>query len=414
MKPCLRSKMSAGQFWAGRWMLATLLLLGAVCGLRAQSGESYEARRTQALELCKSHRYIEAYPILEKLHEEKSDDKAVLENLSYAMIIHAATLTDKPARKQERARARKLAEEAKALGPIGNLTKMVTEIREDGEETAFSDKAEIQAVMEEGERAFAKGELDEALDAYQRALAIDPQQYHAALFLGDVNYRKKNHEQAARWFQRAIEIDPNIETAYRYWGDDLMGQGRKEEARDKFMEAVVAEPYANRAWMGLAQWAKAEKFTLSHPAIKPLGKVEDTGKNNTTITIDPSSLNPQAKDDGTDAWFAYTLFRAGWHTEEFRKKHTTEKEYRHSLAEEMDGFQGVVNQVNDGLKNKKIKHLDPALAALLKISEEGLLESFILISRPDQGIAMDYPAYRNAHREKIRQYLREWILHAGN
>ena len=71
----------------------------------------------------------------------------------------------------------------------------------------------------------------------------------------------------------------------------------------------------------------------------------------------------------------------------------------------------VVGQVKEGLKKKKIKQLDSALATLVKLADEELLEAFVLISRPDQGIAKDYPAYRDAHREKIRKYITEWIIH---
>jgi hypothetical protein len=63
------------------------------------------------------------------------------------------------------------------------------------------------------------------------------------------------------------------------------------------------------------------------------------------------------------------------------------------------------------MKKKEIQQLDPALAALVEISDEGLLESYILISRADKGISLDYPTYRDVHREKIRQYITEWIIH---
>jgi tetratricopeptide (TPR) repeat protein len=92
----------------------------------------------------------------------------------------------------------------------------VLSVPEDGGEMAFSGTAEVQAAMREGEAAFVKGDLDAAVAAYARALALDPHQYDAALFTGDVSFKKKDHEQADKWFARAVEIDPNRETAYRY------------------------------------------------------------------------------------------------------------------------------------------------------------------------------------------------------
>jgi hypothetical protein len=196
----------------------------------------------------------------------------------------------------------------------------------------------------------------------------------------------------------------------------LVAQGRLSEAKEKFINAIVAQPYLRISWMGLSQWAPKQKLTLGHPQINPPGRVEDKGKDDkgrsqTTITLDLTMLNPNPKKDGSNAWFIYTLSKAVWHGERFQKEFPDEKEYRHSLAEEVDGFQMVAGQVQEGIKKKEIKKLDPALAMLVKLSDEGLLEAFVLVSRADQGIAKDYPVYRDAHREKIRQYINEWIIH---
>ncbi len=401
-----------GLEWAA--VLCILFLFLAFAPVRtfsAQTDESYQARRARAFALYESNKFVDALPLLEKLHAEKPDDVAVLEGLSFATVAHSATLTDPVQRKQERARARKLAEEAKAAGDSSALLKIVLEIPEDGGDLAFAGNAAVQAAMQEGEAAFAKGEMDAAIAAYGRALALDPHQYDAAVFTGDVYFKQKDHEQADKWFSRAVEIDPNREIAYRYWGDDLMAQGRASEAKEQFISAVVAEPYNQRSWMGLSQWAKNQKLMLGFPRIVSPNQIEDKGKNQTTITIDPSTMGANAKQDGTDAWFSYTLFRAAWHGDKFKQTFPAEKEYRHSLPEEVEGLQAVVDQVKEATKKKKIQQLDPALASLVKLSDEGLLEAYVLISRVDKGISQDYPAYRDAHREKIRQYITEWVIH---
>jgi tetratricopeptide (TPR) repeat protein len=393
------------------WILGIVLAV-APCSL-AQTDGGYEARRAQAFALYDSNKLVDALPLLEKLHAEKPGDVAVLERLSFSTVAHSATLADASARKQERARARKLGEEAKAAGDESALLKVVLEIPEDGGEMQFSDRAAVQAAIQEGEAAFAKGEMEAAVAAYGRALALDPHSYDAALFTGDVYFKEKNHEQADQWFSRAVEIDPNRETAYRYWGDDLVAQGRASEAKEQFIGAIVAEPYNQRSWMGLSQWAKHENKMLGNPRIVSPNQIEDKGKNQTNITIDPSTLQPNAKKDGSDAWFSYTLFRAAWHGEKFQKEFPAEKEYRHSLPEEVEGLQAVVDRVREGIKKREIQQLDPALASLVKLSDEGLLEPYVLIGRVDKGISLDYPAYRDAHREKIRQYITEWIIHAA-
>ena len=393
------------------YVLCLALTLPLTPSLSAQTDDSYETRRAQAFALYNSHKMVDARPLLEKLHAEKPGDTVVLERLSFATLAGAAALSDPVERKQERARARKLADEAKAAGDQSDLIKIVLQVPEDGGEMGFSGPAAVQATMQEGEAAFVKGDLDAAIAAYARAIELDPSNYDAVLFTGDVYYKKKDHEQADKWFSRAVEIDPNHETAYRYWGDDLTAQGRSSEAKEQYVSAIVAQPYDQRSWMGLSQWAKSQKMVLGHPRIVPPNQIEDKGKNQTNITIDSSTLLGGVKKDGTDTWFFYTLYRAVWHGEKFQKEFPAEKEYRHSLPEEVDGFQGVVNRVKEKIKKKEIQQLDPALAILVKLSDEDLLEPYILISRADKGISQDYPAYRDAHREKVRQYIAEWIIH---
>ena len=404
-----------------RWLALILIIsLVAAPATRAQTDDSYESRRKRAIELSKLGLYVDALPLFEKLHEEKPNDGGVLEALSFATLAHAATLSDPAARKEERIKARKLAFEAQAAGDNSNMLKTLLELPEDGSEPSFSNSPEVEAAMREGESAFAKGDQDTAIAAYNRALVLDPKQYAAALFLGDVYFKKGDHPRAGEWFLKAIQIDPNRETAYRYWGDDLVAQGKMNEAKEQFIKAVVAQPYQRISWMGLSQWAQRQKLTLKNPAINPpaTAKVEDKGKDEkghsqTNITIDASMFDSKAKRDGTDAWFIYTLSKAVWHGERFQKEFPNEKEYRHSLAEEMDGLQMAVSQVREKQKKKEIKQLDPALASLVKLSDEGLLEAFVLISRADTGIVKDYEAYRDLHREKIAQYISEWMIQPG-
>ena len=126
--------------------------------------------------------------------------------------------------------------------------------------------------------------------AWFESLAIGSDRRH-----GDVYFKNEDHEQADQWFAREVEIDPNRETGYRFWGDDLVAQGRASEAKEQFINAVVADPYNQRSWMALSQWAKGQKIVLGNPRIVPPNQIEDKGKSQTNITIDPSTLQAGAK-----------------------------------------------------------------------------------------------------------------------
>ena len=55
---------------------------------------------------------------------------------------------------------------------------------------------------------------------------------------------------------------------------------------------------------------------------------------------------------------------------------------------------------------------DPDLALLKKISDAGMLESYVLLSTPDRGIAIDYLAYREKHRQQPEDYLSQHVIPA--
>ena len=80
------------------------------------------------------------------------------------------------------------------------------------------------------------------------------------------------------------------------------------------------------------------------------------------------------------------------------------------MAEEADALRGVVSVAT---ADKKNKNLSPSLTRLKKLDEEGLLESYILLARPDEGIAQDYPEYLKQNRDKLRRYMVQYVMKGG-
>jgi hypothetical protein len=62
-------------------------------------------------------------------------------------------------------------------------------------------------------------------------------------------------------------------------------------------------------------------------------------------------------------------------------------------------------------KEGKLKQLAPDLEQLVKLHDEGLLEAYVLFARVREvnSVAVDYPAYRKEHRDKLRRYLLEYL-----
>ena len=255
--------------------------------------------------------------------------------------------------------------------------------------------------MQKAEAAFSRGEMDAALELYQKALKIDPKLYHAALFSGDVYSHKQKYADAETWYQRAIAIDPYIETAYRYSATPLMKQGKHAEARDRYIEAWITEPYSKFAINGIVQWGEITRTALAHPQIDtPKLQPGKDGKMETTLTVNP------VMDDGGLAWAAYITTREDWSKRKFALEFPAEKAYRHTAREEADALRSVVTTA----KTLKPKKLNEQIALIEQMDKDGVLEAYVLMATPDKGIAADHAAYLRANRDKLRLYVSKYVI----
>ncbi|HVF87302.1 MAG TPA: tetratricopeptide repeat protein [Pyrinomonadaceae bacterium] len=394
-------------------MICVVLFLGAVLTATSAAQEAADAQpeRNLAFQLVEQSKFAEATPLLEKVVAANPSDAAAWERLGWSLLMNARTHKDSAMRKQVRERARAALLRVRDLGRNSEMTRLGLEELSQADPAAvvFSENKDADKAMHEGETAYARGDLDKAIGAYERALNLDPKLYHAALFAGDMYYKKKDWGKAGEWFTRAIAINPDVETAHRYWGDALMqGQNKKDESLDKFIEAIIAEPYNRNAQMGLRQWGQSFRVSLAHPRIQPPNSMRSEG-NKVTLNIDPKTLD---SGDGSNHWLMYDLTRVAWAKGDFSKNFPDEKVYRHSLREEAAALRMVADFAAKDLKSGKTKSLEPSLATLVKLNEEGLLEAYILLARADQGIARDYDAYRQANRDKLRRYLKEYVVAA--
>ncbi|MDX6611522.1 MAG: hypothetical protein QOD75_708 [Blastocatellia bacterium] len=396
-----------------RLAILMVCLSAILATVNGQTPENLDDLKERVSVLLKQTKYTEAVPLLEKIVAAEPDGAGGHYFLASAILGLIPNTKDEGGKTQLRLRARAEFLKAKELGHTApNLDAMIESLPPNGAgPDAFSDHAQADKFMNEGEASFSQGKLDEAFKAYQKALAIDPKLYHAALFSGDVQMQKGDFAQAEVWYQRAITIDPNKETAYRYSATPLMKQQKFDEARDRYIEAFITEPYNSFTVAGFTQWAQATRTPLAHPKIDIPTSVTFDEKGDVKINLDSSALLG-GKDDGSFAWISYGATRTTWHKEKFKQTFPGEGSYRHTLAEEADALRSVITLAT---ADKETKNLSPALAKLKKLNDAGLLEAYILLARPDGGIARDHPAYLRANREKLRRYVLEYVVKgAGN
>lgn len=401
-----------------RWVVvivATLcvMLVANPVAASAQAAIDYAEKKRHAQELYRQNKMVDAVPVLEELAAANDKDVEVFSALGFALYSMTLAAGNTQEREQLAARARAALNHAKQLGDKSELTDLALSSLQGGTPppSKFSQNAEADLSMQQAEADFVKGELAQAIDLYKKALSLDPKLYDAALYIGDSYYKSPGGmSQAPEWYAKAIAIDPNRETAYRYWADVLMKQGDSDGARDKYVEAYISEPYDKLALTGFTTWAKNQHVTLAHPAITIPGAFVRKENGDTNITIDPSTLDK--KNNGGSAWIMYGIVRATWSNEKFLKTYPKEKTYRHSLGEEADALRTVVSGID--AKTRKSPDLDPSLATLLKLEQQGELEAYILLAKSDEGISKDYRPYLREHRDQLRNYVVDWVLRGGH
>jgi len=92
----------------------------------------------------------------------------------------------------------------------------------------------------------------EAIEAYERALCIDPQKLDALLNCGTLCYEEGNLKKAAEYFGRALQVDPENALAHFNLGSVLEEVGRLEAARLHLRHAVRLDPNYPDAHYNLA------------------------------------------------------------------------------------------------------------------------------------------------------------------
>ena len=363
----------------------------------SQTEDEIKEALVKSVTLLDQGKYLEAEPYLAKLVIAVPDSAELRLMYGSVLLFKSKQVNNNDEAKKAAAMALEQFQAAKRLG--ANDPKLDEMIAVLGGASTTKPTTDIpKSSFDQAEIKFAQSKFDEALVLYKKALEEDPKNYLAALYSADCLMQLGDYENAEKYYQRAIDIDPDRETAYRYSATYLMKQKKYDQARDRYIEAYIAEPYGGMSGRGISQWAQATGSKLGHPKVD-IPKVDWDATGKPTTTMNENSLTEASK-----AWLAYSLTRDSWHKEKFAKTFPKEAAYRHSLQEEAEALRSVLASA----KQQKLSH--PELDILQKLDTEGLLEAFILLAHPDDGIAEDYQAYRKDNKAKLRQYVLNYVI----
>ena len=96
-----------------------------------------------------------------------------------------------------------------------------------------------------------QGRLDEAIDAYERAAALQPDYAEAMHSLGVAWLKRGDPAKAAAWFERAVALRPDDAEAHYNLGLSCQSAGRPEAAIRHYERAVALRPSYAEAYYNL-------------------------------------------------------------------------------------------------------------------------------------------------------------------
>ena len=87
-----------------------------------------------------------------------------------------------------------------------------------------------------------RGEMDGAVDQFEKALAINPNYAQARYNLGLILAQKGRIDDAMIQYQKALATDPGIAQAHNSLGDAFLRKGKMDEAMAEYQEALAIDP----------------------------------------------------------------------------------------------------------------------------------------------------------------------------
>jgi tetratricopeptide (TPR) repeat protein len=137
----------------------------------------------------------------------------------------------------------------------------------------------------------------EAMEAYDRALCVDPTKVDALLNCGTLHYEDGNFEKAVEYFARAISLQPDSALAHFNLGSVLEELGNLEPARKHLRQAVRLDPnypdsQYNLAYVceKLSAFVEAREHWVEYLKLDPVGPWSDYARQRLSSSIAAKSV----------------------------------------------------------------------------------------------------------------------------
>jgi tetratricopeptide (TPR) repeat protein len=120
--------------------------------------------------------------------------------------------------------------------------------------------------------------MDQAIDLYEEAIALDPWLAIAYTNLGNICFRRHQVEEAETFYEKALSVDPHQPEAQYNLGYLMLERGEPEGSVQHFLGALAADPQFADAYFNLAmayeqagETEKARPLWENYIALEPQG-----------------------------------------------------------------------------------------------------------------------------------------------
>jgi tetratricopeptide (TPR) repeat protein len=271
--------------------------------------------------------------------------------------------------------------------------------RDDGafEVTTFPFDPEAMKALEKAEEHFVRKQYGQAVPYYLEAIRLDPEFYLAYAHLGDCYFMTGQFAVAQGYFDKAIECNPYDHRTFFYRANALRNQGRPEEALADYVHSLSIYPRYPVAMAVLWRCRAELGIAVRKDLFRPRVVVRQDG--------DAIAVYIGGDEGDVKVWMLYGLTKALWLGEPtHREKMLGESEHNWSSVEEKECLLNLM-LTYEGFLDEGTIEPDENLDRLIKILEDGYLNSFILYeiaSRLNPHITLIQP-------EEVREHLREFI-----
>lgn len=248
-----------------------------------------------------------------------------------------------------------------------------------------SEKSEITSLVDADynrKKLFKKGvnlmadeKLEEAVEVFEQALRIDPENVETLMKLGYARFHLDDHSEALRVYDRILDIDVTNPEAWNLKGLVHYEQKKYAKALDSVEKAVESDPTYGMAWYNKACFQSLlNQVPESLESLKR--SIEIDVKNARKSIRDRDFLNVRTEDGFKRIEEVVVLesIRQGYHTigaivwTTFIDKIDVEK----ALKKLMDKGLIVQNEKRDGLHRIPVWDLTPVVAKRMGEQKKGL------------------------------------------